>query len=269
MMNKRLFAYNYCFGNTMKTVALGCTLLINVFTSAAQYAFAAPKKPVSVSQNTLEDKVTLNIKNERLDNVLEKIEKQTGIVFVYANDEVDVSQKVSIAVNDKTLPETVRQLLQPLGIGFMIVKDKIILQPVKQKSPFPEGSNSAGTTTDRAFAARYDNAFAISGKVSDENGKPLALVNVALKGGDVGTSTNPQGNYSLSVDDNQANGTLIFSLVGYVAQERPIGGNAVVNATLLADSKELTDVVVVGYGTQRKVSVTGAVDGINRKVIEV
>ncbi|MES2893767.1 MAG: TonB-dependent receptor [Bacteroidota bacterium] len=268
MIKKRLFAYNYRLGNTMKTVAIGCTLLINVFTSAAQYAFAAPKKNISISQNTLEDKVTLNIRNERLDNVLEKIEKQTGIVFVYANDEVDVSQKVSIAVTEKTLPETVRQLLQPLGIGFMIVKDKIILQPVKQKSPFTEGSTSAGTTTDRAFAAKIDHAFAISGKVSDENGNGLALVNVALKGSGVGTSTNTQGNYSLSVDDNEASGTLVFSLVGYVAQERPIGGNAVVNVTLVADSKELTDVVVVGYGTQRKISVTGAVDGINRKVIE-
>ena len=267
MKKRKLFAYNYLLKNTITPLAISCALLLNVFPSAAQYVYATPKKTISATQSR-EEKVTLNIKNERLDNVLEKIEKQTGLVFVYANDEVDVSQKVSISVTDKAVPETVKQLLSPLGIGFMIVKDKIILQPANEKSPFTEGSKGNSNLTDRAFAARIENAISINGKVTGEDGDGLALVNVLLKGTGNGTSTNNQGNFSLSVPDNQGNGILVFSLVGYVSQEVPLEGKTVVNVRLVADSKELTDVVVVGYGTQRKVSVTGAVDGINRKVID-
>ncbi|MEO6720392.1 MAG: TonB-dependent receptor plug domain-containing protein, partial [Ferruginibacter sp.] len=267
MKKGRFFAYNYFQPVYIKPFVIALMVLLNVLPSAAQYAYSSPKKNVTLTQAGAEDKITLSVKNERLDAVLEKIEKQTGLLFVYANDEVDVSQRVSIAVSNKAVPEAVKQLLNPLGISFMIVKDKIILQSSKQKLPLTGGSNS-NSNTDRAFAAIEDHAITISGRVTDEGSKGLAFVNVVLKGTGNGTSTSTDGSYSLSIPDNQNRGTLVFSLVGYVPQELPIEGTTVMNVRLVSDSKELTDVVVVGYGTQRKISVTGAVDGISRKAIE-
>ena len=267
MKKRRFLAQNYLRPVYIKSLAAACVLLLNVIPLAAQYAYSSPKKNVTITQPGNEDKISLNVKNERLDQVLEKIEKQSGLLFVYANDEVDVSQRVSIAFSNKAIPEAVKQLLDPLGIGFMIVKDKIILQSAKQKTPLTGGSNS-NSNTDRAFAAVIDNAISISGRVTDEGGKGLAFVSVILKGTVNGTSTSTDGSYSLSIPDNQSRGTLVFSLVGYVAQELPIEGSTVVNVRLVSDSKELTDVVVVGYGTQRKISVTGAVDAIGKKSIE-
>ena len=267
MKKGKLFAYTHPYLKYITPAALACMLLLNIFPSQAQYAYSAPKKNVTFIQTPAAEKITLNIKNEKLAIILEKIEKQAGIVFVYANDEVDVDQKVSISVSDKTVSETVKQLLSPLGIGFMIVKDKIILQPSKEKIPLPGGSNS-NTISDRSVAARDEKAISISGRVSDENGKGLAFVSVVLKGTGAGTSTSEEGNYVLQIPDNKSNGTLIFSLVGFVSQEVAIAGKTVVNARLNSESKDLTDVVVVGYGTQRKISVTGAVDGIGKKAIE-
>ena len=175
MKKRRLFAYTHPYLKYFKPAALGCMLLLNIFPLKAQYAYSAPKKNVSVIQTPAEEKITLNIKNEKLATILEKIEKQAGLVFVYANDEVDVNQKASIAVNDKTVSEVVKQLLSPLGIGFIIVKDKIILQPANQKIPLTEGSNS-NTIPDRSVAARDEKTISISGRVSDENGKGLGLI---------------------------------------------------------------------------------------------
>ena len=262
---KRLVYAPY-FLDYIKPAIIACVLLLNVFPLQAQYAYAAPKKVFSIVQEPEEAKITLKIKKEKLSDVLDRIEKQTGLVFVYANDEVNINQKVSITVTDKTAPEVFKLLLNPLGINFSIVKDKIILQSFKQKIPLPTGSNSI--TSDRLVAASNQFTIGISGKVTDENGKGLDLVNVTLRGTGLGTSTNEQGNFTLNIPDDNSKGILVFSSVGFVSMEVPINNKTIINASLISDSKQLEDVVIVGYGTQKRISVTGAIDGISKKAIE-
>ncbi|MCY7422724.1 MAG: SusC/RagA family TonB-linked outer membrane protein, partial [Chitinophagaceae bacterium] len=273
MKKGRLFAFPCSFGNSLKPLYVGWLLMINVFPLNAQTVYAAPKQKTQVSSQKLadpmEELVTLNVKNEKLNIVLEKIEKQTGLLFVYANDEVNVTQKVSITVTDKTIAEVSRQLLQPLGINFMLVKDKIILQPAKGKSPLTEGSNSNITSLNsNTVAAIIADNITISGKVTDENGDGIGSVSVLLKGTGTGTSTNTDGNFTLNIPDDRANGTLIFSFVGFTSQEIPLAGRKTLTVKLITESRDLADVIVVGYGTQKKISVTGAVDGISKKAID-
>ena len=97
----------------------------------------------------------------------------------------------------------------------------------------------------------------LSGKVADENGQALPGVSVVLKGTQQGTTTNGEGTFQLTVPNQNA--TLVFSFVGYVSQEVLIGRQSVLSIQLQADSKSLNEVVVVGYGTQQKRDVTGAV----------
>lgn len=107
----------------------------------------------------------------------------------------------------------------------------------------------------------------VSGKVVDQNNEALPGVNVVLKGTSVGTVTNADGVYSLAVADDQSNGTLVFSFIGYMTKEEAIAGRTSINITLDTDTKQLEEVVVVGYGTQKTESVTGAISTVSSKDI--
>lgn len=106
----------------------------------------------------------------------------------------------------------------------------------------------------------------ITGTVSDDKGEVLPGVSVVVKGTQRGTTTDAQGQYKLNVPDGKA--TLIFSFVGYLPQEIQVGNQSIISVTLKTDSKSLEEVVVVGYGTQKKVNLTGAVDQVTSEVLE-
>lgn len=97
----------------------------------------------------------------------------------------------------------------------------------------------------------------VSGKITSQKGDPLEGVSVTVKGGSAGTSTDAAGNYTLQVENGQV--TLVFSNVGYAAQEIPVNGQSVINVSLQQGAADLGEVVVVGYGSQRKRDLTGAV----------
>ncbi|CAM3526227.1 TonB-dependent receptor [Pontibacter korlensis] len=107
------------------------------------------------------------------------------------------------------------------------------------------------------FVSKFD--IAVRGTVRDENGTPLPGVTVIVKGTSIGASTNADGNFNLNVPDEHRNGTLVFSYIGFTTKEVAINGQSEINVTMAADTKALDEVVVVGYGTQRKSDVTGSV----------
>lgn len=106
----------------------------------------------------------------------------------------------------------------------------------------------------------------ITGKVTDEQGVALPGVTISLKGTAKGTSTTANGTYNLAVPDQ--NSVLVFSFVGYIKQEVTVGDRKEINIRLVTDSKGLGEVIVVGYGTQKKESVTGAISGVTSKELE-
>ncbi|MCR8556263.1 TonB-dependent receptor [Mucilaginibacter sp. BJC16-A38] len=108
----------------------------------------------------------------------------------------------------------------------------------------------------------------ISGTVTDESGQPLPGVSVTVTGTANGVVTDVKGNYTLNVADADAGKTLTFSFLGYDKQEVAINGKAVINVSLKPGTSKLNEVVVVGYGTQKRLSVTGAVSTISSKDIE-
>jgi TonB-linked SusC/RagA family outer membrane protein len=108
----------------------------------------------------------------------------------------------------------------------------------------------------------------ITGQVTDEQGLGMPGVSVVVTGTTIGTVTDIKGNYNLSIPDNYTDHTLSFSFLGYVKQEVAIGDKTVFNISLKPDTRALNEVVVVGYGTQRKISLTGAVSQVTAKDIE-
>ncbi len=113
-----------------------------------------------------------------------------------------------------------------------------------------------------AFAA----PITIKGIVHDDAGKPLPGVSISLKGSSIGTASNAEGAYTLSVPNN--NGTLVVSYIGYAAQEVAIEGRSSINVTLQTEAKALSDVVVIGYGTQKRERVIGSVAQVGAEEIE-
>ncbi|HEY5749648.1 MAG TPA: TonB-dependent receptor [Chryseolinea sp.] len=108
----------------------------------------------------------------------------------------------------------------------------------------------------------------ITGKVTDaETGDPLPGVNVVIKGSSVGTTADSDGKFSLAVPGNEA--VLVFSFIGFQTIEMPVGNQTVINPALGPDMKALEEVVVVGYGTQRKVDLTGAVGSLRASDIDI
>jgi TonB-linked SusC/RagA family outer membrane protein len=106
----------------------------------------------------------------------------------------------------------------------------------------------------------------VTGTVSDEKGDPLPGVSIVVKGQQRGTNSDTKGQYRITVPDGSA--TLVFSFVGYLPQELVVGNQTVFSVTLKTDTKSLEEVIVVGYGTQKKINLTGAVDQVTSEVLE-
>ena len=106
----------------------------------------------------------------------------------------------------------------------------------------------------------------VSGSVKDNSGKLLLGVSIVLKGTSIGTVTDIDGNYSVEVPDDHA--ILVFSYLGYSTQELSVKGKSRLDVILTEDMQKLEEVVVVGYGTQKKVNLTGAVAQLKGEVLE-
>jgi TonB-dependent starch-binding outer membrane protein SusC len=188
--------------------------------------------------------------------------------------------------------DALRALLKPHGLAFEKIDPSTYVVVVKKNSrrPSPTGptnqpqASSDGTSpadfqgrslenirllASRSAAQSVDRS--VAGKLTDEDEQPLPGVNVVVKGTNRGTSTDAEGQYRLDVPDGPV--TLVFSSVGYVSQEQSLGDRSALDIQLATDSKSLNEVVVVGYGSQEKVNLTGAIsvvkfdDKINNRPI--
>lgn len=172
------------------------------------------------------------------------------------------------AVNLKnTLEENLKSVVQPVGLDFKKAKNGsylIIRNAAEDKATGNKGAFIPVLHTVVKEAASMV-AKTVTGKVTSAAGEPLIGVTVVLKGTTTGTSTDAAGIYSLEVPDN--GGTLAFSYIGYLPREVEVGNATTLNVTMTADAKALEEVVVVGYGTQKKTSVTAAVSTLKGKEI--
>lgn len=158
----------------------------------------------------------------------------------------------------KHLPiEFMRIAFIQVAIGIAITGSSVANVTVKQAVNYKSSLLNSITSNDLQEVI-------ITGKVTDENGLALAGVTVSVKGTKTGATTNQDGNYKINVPDN---GILIFRNVGFITQEVTAAGKTIVDVQLKTDSKGLNEVVVVGYGTQKRSTLTGAITSVNAKTI--
>ncbi|GAB2769658.1 TonB-dependent receptor [Rhabdobacter roseus] len=208
------------------------------------------------AQEVMDRTITLHAERVGLQKVLRQLEKQAAVKFAYSPKNIQADRPVTLHVSAKTLSETLQTLLGPLGISYQMASGRILLLPQEESTP-PRTTASAGEPKP---------ALAIRGTVSDDKGEVLPGVSVLVKGSQAGTTTDGKGYYQLDVPD--ATATLVFSFVGYLSREVMVGSKTTLDVALSPDTRALEEVVVVGYGTQRKKELTSAVTSVNRAKLE-
>ncbi|CAL1517948.1 TonB-dependent receptor [Chitinophaga sp. MM2321] len=233
-----------------------CLVFLSVLDLHAQIAYASGMRRPPSDQQVKEREsgmnyvVSLQVENASLGQVLEIIEQQTSLVFVYSNDEIKASQRISLNVKNNKLDDVLQMILLPLNIRYEMISNKIILK-----------QTSLATLDDQ------QQELAISGRVVNNKGEGIPNVNVRVQGLSIGTVTNRDGVYSLKIPAAQANGILIFSSVGYIPAEININGRTHIVAMLTEDAKDLNEIVITAYGQQKRTQVTAAISTISNKDI--
>jgi TonB-linked SusC/RagA family outer membrane protein len=207
------------------------------------------------AQELLSRRMSINVTDKKVKTVLKEIEKATDAKFSYSPQVIQSGRTVTLHMNNATLGEILERIFVPLNVTFDLTRSQIIL---KKQHPLPQVATEKAGTEQEAL-------ISVSGKVSDENKNPLPGVSVVLKGSNQGTTTDINGDYSLTFNAEEP--ILTFSYVGYLSQEIVVGDQTKLDVSLQPDNKALKEVVVVGYGTQSKASLTGAVSTVNGDAI--
>jgi TonB-linked SusC/RagA family outer membrane protein len=200
----------------------------------------------SKGQEVLNRKVTLYVENVKVKDVLTELEKRAGVSFTYRPRLLKKFKNVSLNATEAQLHDVLSKLFSE-SIRYEVIGKQIVLK---------ETSFDIEEEVDVATTRRIP-TFTVTGKVADDTGAPLPGVNIIEKGTTNGTTSDVDGKYTVVVAD--ANSTLIFSFIGYTSQEIGVGGRNVIDLALQPDISTLQEVVVVGYGEQKKITVTGSV----------
>ena len=198
-------------------------------------------------------KVNLNFSQKSLRTVLESITEQTSHTLAFSKEAVDLSEVVSIRVTDGDLVQVLNQLLTPRHIGYEIRDNKIYIfdQPA---------------TTVSGVSQTQQKEVTLTGTVTDLNGEPIIGANIVVPGTTIGTVTNVDGSYNLTLPQGSM---LRFSYIGYLEQEYRINNQTVLNVQLSEDVATLDELIVVGYGVQRKSVVTAAISKVSSEELNV
>ena len=187
-------------------------------------------------QNVL---ISLNVKNQTISEVLEKIEKQSNFFFFYNNKEIDVNRIISIDVENKRLSDVLDIIFSDSKIQYSLLDNSIILTNKEIVMPTQGKAQN----------------IPISGVVADIDGITIPGANIMIKGTSQGTVTNLDGEYSLTVPDENA--TLVFSSMGFASQEIQVGNQRSISVKLSEESRQIEEVVITALGIKREQKAVG------------
>jgi TonB-linked SusC/RagA family outer membrane protein len=179
-------------------------------------------------------RINLDVKAETtVKSVLKMIEDQSGFRFFYNSDMVDLNKKITVLVNNKDINDALSSIFAGTSVGYRVLENNFVVLSL----------------------AEMLQQITITGTVTD-NGEPMPGVNVLVKGTLTGTVTDVNGKYTIQAPDRNA--VLVYSFIGYTTAEKTVGDQTTIDVALAEDTKQIEEVVVVAYGTQRKREVSGS-----------
>jgi TonB-linked SusC/RagA family outer membrane protein len=219
----------------------------------------------SEAQSLASIEVNLELKNESLRHLFRKIEKQTELRFAFMENQIESQQRLNLLKGKYQVAEVLNRMLIPMGLTHMYTGNIVYI--VRSPNSLKEKKPSESALDDDPHTIYPDpRVIRVRGSVTDEKGDALPGVSILVKGTHFGMTSDQNGAFSIEVPDEQA--ILVFSFVGYETQEVQANGKDELKISLKIDEKALGEVVVVGFGTQKKVNLTGAVDVISDKQIQ-
>jgi len=199
----------------------------------------------------MEDKlITLELRNVPLRHALDRIETSSGFRMAYVLEQVGRYGNITLIKGTRSVASTLQLILTGTQLDFRQDNNTILIFPRRRDL----GQNNIET--------EQVTALSVQGKVTDESGNPLSGVSVYVKGSSsIGTVTDAKGSYKIEVP--QASSILVFSSVNTETRETPVNGRSEINMTLKIRTEQQEEVVVVGYGIQKRKDVTGAISSVN------
>lgn len=201
-------------------------------------------------------RISLSIQNLNLSDAFKVIEKKSGYFFYYKENELNQRTRVNLNVKNETLDAILSHVLEKTNLNYKIINKYIVIntKPTARSQALEQ----------KTVAKKKKNI--VSGSVTSEKGEPIAGVSILVKGTVVGAVTDVDGTYAIDVPEGQQ--TLVFSYIGMKTQEVKLNGNKEINITMEPDAQGLDEVVVVGYGTQKKGSVIGSLDKLETQKLK-
>ncbi len=197
----------------------------------------------SYAQKTM---ISLEVRNETVGTVLEKLKKESGFDFFFNNKHVDLKRIVSVSANNNNIFKILDQIFAGTNVKYSVLEKKIIL------------------STEIVQKMQQD-VTQISGTIVDTEGNPVIGASIMEKGTSNGTISDLDGHFTLDVTSNAI---LQITYIGYASQEIKVGNKKQLNITLEEDTETLDEVVVVGYGTVKKSNVVGSIAKVSSEVLE-
>ena len=191
-----------------------------------------------------EKQITLDMRNQTLSEFIKSVEKQTGCKFFYESSTIDRNIRVSVVVKNASLEKTLSQALSNTGIKYTINGNRIILSSVAKKQSVP---------------------VKLKGKVLDEKGEPIIGAGIVEEGTTNGGVTDIDGNFYLNTKSDVV---LVVSSLGYLTKKVNVGVSSDISVVLKEDMMGLEESVVIGYGSEKRLNLTGSVASVSSKVLE-
>jgi TonB-linked SusC/RagA family outer membrane protein len=228
-------------------------MMLAIFFAGLTYATEAP------GQELLEKPLTIQLHEKPLKSILSIIESQISVKFIYSSKAIRADRRTSLDIQNQTLKNVLETVLRPMNINYRVSGNQIVLSQ-QPTDPAPPVLNNA-TEDSRPGNSSGVNSPAvensINGHVTNEKGEPLPGVSILIKGTQQGTTSDVEGKFGLTAANSNA--VLVFSFVGYLPQEITVGNRTKIEVFMKVDEKILDEVIVVGFGTQKKQSVVGSI----------
>ncbi len=192
-----------------------------------------------------------DFENQRIANIIQTVENQTDYVFLYRDADFDVSKELSFSVKDANIDDIINLLVKEQDVNYAVYDRQILIFKETQKE---------------ISVLQQQQAQKISGVVLDASGRPIVGASVMVQGTTLGTVTNIDGEFNLTVPSSKE--ILVVSFIGMETQEISLDGQTILNIVLKDNTIGMEEVLVVAYGTARKESLTGAISSISDKKIE-
>ncbi|WP_299590427.1 SusC/RagA family TonB-linked outer membrane protein [Mucilaginibacter sp.] len=203
---------------------------------------------MQASATSFAQRISLNKDNAPLRETLNDIRIQSGYSIFYDADILRNARAVNVHIKNATLSQALEQCFKGQPFSYVINKNTIVIAPKKQ------------------IETGEVHEISISGKVTDEKGETLPGVTIRLKDGSRTSIADANGNYSILIPDGK--GILVYSFVGYMTQEIAVNNRTKIDIQLQSKPAALNEIIVVGYGTQKKSDLTGAVSHINMSQLQ-